>query len=269
MNELINLDFNMELSEIQAPNWIVEQGKFDLPGFDEMLDKIDRLGLYIRTLEVTPDNLKESKKLAAQVRKISDTLNRERIDFKNQYLRPYDELAEKFKILTNRVEVHENLVRNQIRKLEDQERQEKKEIIQQIFEKRLRAYGAESLYPFDTFMQSKYLNKTVSINKVENEMVQWFEQRKMELEMLKDFAESVDAEYTDILNFYLEVNDLASSCKHFQDLMEKKKALEEDLDNQPKRRGKTQKYRMIQFRIEDQNKIEQLLNENNIEFKLI
>lgn len=223
MNDLVIVDHEI----------VVQEGKFELIGYDKLLKQIDELGDFLASIEVTNENIKESKRLVAQVRKMTDNLNRERIEFKKQYLRPVEHLESQVKTLTETVGKYEGFVRHQIRQLEEQERDQKKMEIKELFDLRAKKYGTPELYPFDSFIEPRHLNKSTSMNKVETEMVDWFENRQKEITTLMDFAKTNKFEQTEVLNHYLTFDDLLSTLNYYNNLIKEKQILQESLEELP------------------------------------
>lgn len=250
---------------------LVQEGSFELIGFEELKQKINVLGRQLLSIEVTPDNIQENKRLVAQVRKFVDGLNRERIDFKNQYLQPYKKLEAQVKEISNRVTDYENIVRDQIREIEEVEREEKQKEIEEIFNRRLRAYGDQKLFEFNDFIKPKYLNKSFSINKVEEEMVSWFESRNQDISALKIFAETSNHDYAEILNQYLMTQNVAETMTYFKTLDNKKESINKALEKKPKSKKKIpqEEYVLIRVKEKDKDRVGSLLTLSGIEFEVV
>lgn len=256
MNELVPIEHQ----------FLVNEGQFELIGYDELNMQVEELGKFLSSIEVTPENIQDSKKLVAQVRKLCDGLNKERIEFKKQYLRPYNHLEQQVKHLTQKAGEYEGIVRHQIRLLEEQERKEKKDQIRTIFNKRLRAYGDETLFPFELFIQPVHLNKSTTLKKVEKEMTQWFETRKVDLENLEVNAQQLGIEFYTVLDHYNKTGNVSQTMLHFNKVQEERKAVNEKVQQIPRRKVKVQRYATFKIKEEDSAKVEQLLQISNIEY---
>ena len=78
----------------------------------------------------------------------------------------------------------ENHVRTQVRDLAEQEREDKRQEIVNIFDMRIQHYDFESIMGFGDFIENKHLNKSYSISKVEQDLVQWLEMVRRDLAMI-------------------------------------------------------------------------------------
>lgn len=244
---------------------LVSEGVFELVGYDDLEKQVESLGDYLKSVEVTPDNIGENKKLVAQVRKMTDALDRERIEFKKQYLKPVENLEGQVRKLTGIVKECEEVVRGQIRQIEEQERDEKEQRIHKIFTLRLRSYGNEELYPFSQFLQPKHLNKSYSLKKVEDDMVAWFEGRKRDIDLLENYADDKDIEGAVVLDRYLETGSIQVTMEQFNEFERIRKELKGG--EAPKRAKRpTQKTAAIRVSIKDFEKACAILDAAGIEW---
>lgn len=252
-------------TEIVASN----QG-ISLVGYEELNRQLDKLGEYLNSIIVTPENIKENKKLVAQVRKACKTLDQERLEFKREYLKPLKTLEAQIKAIDQKAAQFESLVRVQIRELEEQEREEKEQKIKEIFTKRLRAYGTEELYPFESFIKPKHLNKSVTISKVEEEMAEWLENRQNDINALITYSESIPQDKDTVITQYLLLENVSETMLFFNELNEKKEQVKKAVQNAPKRANKPQTPTTVLFRIKesDVERVKQLLTISNIEFEI-
>lgn len=251
---------------------LVQEGRFELLGYEELKQQVNEIGRYLLSIEVTSDNIQENKRLVAQVRKMVDKLNRERIDLKKEYLKPYAHLESQVKELTNTVTQYEEVVRGQIREIEEHERKEKEAQIKEMFERRRVKYGSDMLYLFDDFIEPKHLNKSMSMNKVEDEMIAWFENRSQMLKALDEWCEIKGLDKTEVTNHFIMTQDYFGTMNHFNAVMDKKEKLEEALDESVKRTNiKTAAPQYTRFKVEskDKEKVIQLLEAAGINYEVL
>lgn len=198
---------DLNLIELNDNSLIVDPGSIQFPVFRQIKESAIKLADHVKKVEVTEENVKESKKLVAAVSKQAKVLNDERIAVKKQMLEPYNEFEQQVKEITEIVKSSEEIVRQQIRQLEEQERAEKEEEIKQLFDKRMKQYDFGGLFSFKDFLEQKYLNKTFTLTKIEKEMVQWFEQINQGLEAIANLeqADEVLAEYKNYQDLSLAI----------------------------------------------------------------
>lgn len=183
MNETKITD--LDLNEIRVN---MTSGNFELVGYKQLKYKISMIAQYLEGVEVNEENIKQNKKLVARVRKAVEDLNKERIEFKKAYLEPYQSYADQVKEVSNIAKQAEETVRQQIRELEEIEREQKEEEIRKLFELRLRPYAHKELIDFEEFMKPSYANKTYSMNKVEDEIVNFLQTKERDYEALEGLS---------------------------------------------------------------------------------
>ena len=260
--------------ELTIPNIdiVAENQEIRLIGYEYLDEQLDKLGEYLGSIEVTPENIKENKKLVAQVRKACRELNDRRLSFKKEYMKPLQTLEHQIKQIDTKASRFEELVRVQIRDLEELEREEKREEIKQLFDKRLKIYGSEELYPFDKFLTRQHLNKSTSMKKIEEEMVDWFENRQNDIYALINYSESIPQDKDNVLAQYLDCDSVSQTIQYFTDLNTKLEQVKL-AQKKPKRvrANKTQPKitKLIRISENDLERVKQLLSASNIEFEIV
>lgn len=199
-----------ELDIFQGSNkgLVVDPGTIVFPEYQRIKDGAIRLSEEISKLEVTEDNAKTAKKLVAAVRKEVATLNTERISIKKQMNQPYEEFANQIKEIDNIVSDAEQIVRNQLKELEEQARDDKEQKIKELFERRVRFYEFSEMFNYKNFLEPRHLNKSTSLNKVEEEMVIWLEKVNESINAIANLDHSAEilVEYQSTLDFVKAVN---------------------------------------------------------------
>lgn len=198
---------------------VIIQGSILFPQYDLIKSQATNLANHLKQVEVNQDNLQKSKQLLAAVNKEVKKLHDERIKIKKTVMEPYDTFESQIKEITSIVKESDDLIRNQVRELEEQERLDKKKLIQSIFDKRIKHYDFQGLMDFDKFLKPTHLNKSTSMTKVENEMVSWLTKTETDLELIKSMEYSFE-----IIGEYQRSQDVASSIKS---VMDRHKAIQE------------------------------------------
>ena len=144
--------------------------KYPVINFDEYDDlKVQAMIIAerVRDVQVTDENIKETKKMLARINSSLKELNDRRIAIRKEINKPYDEFAEKIKEIETIVRDADTLVRNQVREIEEQERRDKKQALEDIWNKRIPMYELASQIPFEDWLEPCHLNKTATIQKSE------------------------------------------------------------------------------------------------------
>ena len=197
----------------------VTQGSVQFPQYETIKSQALNLAAHLEQVEVTQDNLKNSKQLLAAVNKEVKQLHDERIKIKRMINEPYDTFEKQIKEITAIVKDSDDMIRNQVRELEELERLAKRDLIESIFDKRIIFYDFKELMDFDRFIKPTHLNKSTSMTKVENELVAWLTKTETDLDLIRSMEYSFE-----IIGEYQRTQDVASSIKS---VMDRHKAIQE------------------------------------------
>lgn len=212
MNEL-----SLNMQEIQ-----VKQGSVIFSDYEEIKEQAHKLAKHIAAVEVNESNLKESKKLLAAVNKKCKQLEDARIKIKKVMLEPYQNFEDQVKEIVLIVKDADALVRGQVKQLEEFERQEKAKLLQEIFDKRKKLYTLGMVLKFDEhFLQPRHLNKTASLQAVENEIIQFLENAERDVQVLHKMDDAIA-----YVSAYLKCFDLAAAINTVDNEKQRKKQIQ-------------------------------------------
>lgn len=249
---------NTEIQNFEPPV-IVQVGHIDFPDYSQLLEEARFIASQIEKMEVTEDNVKDTKKILANVNKAIKKLNDKRIQIKKDINEPYETFAQQIKDIETVIKDADTLVRNQVRQMEETEREEKRRALEDIWDKRIDSYAFVKIFTFDDWLEPKHLNKTESMNKIEQDMTTWFEKVERDLVVLSNM------EYKDeLFEAYAETQDVAISMEVVRQSNEKKNERKQILQEETG---------IESFIVEvtckkDLTMIEMFMKENNIEYTL-
>ncbi|MBV1603340.1 DUF1351 domain-containing protein [Listeria monocytogenes] len=251
------------LPKINIESPVVTQGSILFPAYKKIKSDSLLLAQQIENIEMTEENVKQSKKLLAAVNKEVKNLESERISIKKEMLEPYNEFEKQVKEIVSIVKKADEMVRQQITQLEEEEREDKKLVLKRMFEKRIRMYDFKTYFTFDDFIENRHLNKSLSINKIESEMVEWLTKVENELKVIETmpYADEIIAEYK-------ETKDLAVSA---QLVSERHKAQEviKEAKNDIKDDQLYSKTTFTLFDEKDAKLVEMFMRQNKIKFEKV
>ena len=191
---------------------VSKPGVIKFSNYDQILADAQELATHVASVEVNEESIKNTKKLLAAVSKKVRELEDGRIAVKNELLDPYKHFEQQIKTIVNVVKEADALVRNQVRALEEKERNDKREILQGLFNRRIALYSILDIFSFDHFISNQHLNKSTSIDKVEIEMATWMTDRQKDIEFIKTLNNS-----DDVLVEYQKTRNLVFSIKTVQE----------------------------------------------------
>jgi Protein of unknown function (DUF1351) len=250
VNEIIDLDLQ---------GIILQKGIVQFNRYNEIKSQALELADQIRSLEVDEENVKQSKKLLAAVNKRVKELEDQRILIKNFMMEPYSVFEKQVKEIVGIVKEADEVVRKQVKELEENEREEKRHRLETLFNLRIKHYSFRDLFSFGDFLKPKHLNKTQSIEATEKEMIEFLEMITRDLKAIESMPEAEK-----IFSFYVEVKDLASALTLQQKQKEREKQIE--AANVIKK-DPSEKCFLITIEGEKDFKfVEMFMNSNNIKF---
>lgn len=188
--------------------------------FERLLSEAKELALNIGQVEVTEENIQVSKKMIAAVGKRVKEMEDRRIAIKKEILSSYHDFESHVKEIVNIVKDAENTVRDQVREMEERERDAKRDAIHEIFEKRLKHYNFDSMFGFDDFIKPQHLNKSVTMKAVESEMVEWLEKKDVDLKVIKSLPDG-----DEVLVEYLDTKDISVAIQIVNQRHERKQQI--------------------------------------------
>lgn len=252
-------EFNLEIIEKQNDvTYDIPQVNF--PAYEEYKEKAYAVAEYIYNMEPTEENIKETKSTLAKARKLTDKLNRARIDMKKAILQNYTTFEQQVKEITGIIDDADKEIRAKVKDMEEAERQRKKEAIYELWLKRIPAYDYDLLNAvlpnaFDRWLTPKHLNKSTSMKSIETEMTAWLQKTLTEIETLRNMGD-------DYLEAYSYTGDMAAAIKQVQqreDFLDTMHGLKDEDVEEPSQT-------FIVYGWDNISKAEDLLRRNEIKF---
>ena len=252
----------MSTFEIQLQDIEVTQGKVKFPKYEATLKSAQKLNEALSSVAVTEDTIKTNKKLVAEVRKEADKLDDARKKVKSEINEPYVEFEKLVKNIVNTVKQGEDLIRQQVREFEEKERQEKYDQLLEIINLRLNHYTLiqKANIDIDLILEPRLLNKSVSMNKAEEQIAEKLENINQSIKSLQTMEHASELVYEYSNN--LDMNKAITTVNN------RHKALEQMETQKPASKVSASKtYTITVFNSEDYIKLTQFMNENNITYK--
>lgn len=252
-------EFNLEIVE-RENDVTYEVPQVNFPAYEEYKEKAYAVAEYIYGMEATEENIKETKATLAKARKLTDKLNRARIDMKKEILKNYTTFEAQVKEIIGIIDDADKEIRAKVKEMEEAERQKKKAAIYELWLKRIPAYDYDLLNAvlpnaFDRWLTPKHLNKSTSMKSIETEMTAWLQKTLTEIGTLRDMGD-------DYLEAYSYTGDMAAAIKQVQqreDFLDTMHGLkDEDLEEMSQT--------FVVYGDDNISKTEDLLRRNNIKF---
>jgi hypothetical protein len=211
-----------EIMSLDVEQISLQQGNINFPEYKKLKQQALELAEWISNIEVQPENVKENKKLLAAVNKSVNELETRRKVIKNCMLEPYTQFEQQVKEIVGIVKDADEIVRQQVKQLEEVERQEKQAALEDIFNKRIVHYSFRDLFTFADFLKPQHLNKTASIDSVEKEIVGFLSKIAADLKAIESMPNAKD-----VLNAYIDTKDLAAALTLQQQQEQRRQQIEQ------------------------------------------
>lgn len=248
--------------------------------FDELKSELQNRMEYYENLVYTEEQTATAKKDLANLRKFNKALSDERIRIKKECLKPYEEFETKVKELSEIVNKPINLIDKQLKDYDEQRKRKKIDEIKGFYNN----LDTPEWLTFDKIFKDVWLNKTVKMSAIEDEIKSILEKIDKTLAILRnlsDFSFEAIEEYKQSLDFtkavetankLKEISIKKAEAQQSEKLIESAKATEEirvekiNLNN-------THKKNWIGFRallsVEEAIELKQFFKDRNIEFHKI
>ena len=252
---------NNELMALDVEQISLQQGNINFPEYTKLKQQAQELAEWISNIEVQPENVKENKKLLAAVNKSVNELETRRKAIKACMLEPYNQFEQQVKEIVAIVKDADEIVRQQVKALEEQERQEKKAALEDLFNKRIVHYSFRDLFTFDDFLKPQHLNKTASIDSVEKEIISFLSKITADLKAIESMPDAKE-----VLSAYLDTKDLAGALTLHQRNKQQKERIEQAQALQP---TESEINYLVSVKVYNQKELkllEMLLQQNGFEF---
>lgn len=149
----------LRVNEVQLP----EKIEFN---YEELKQELEQKVKYYSTLVYTDEQIGDAKADRSDLNKLKKALNDERIRREREYMQPFHEFKMRINEIIEIIDRPVTLIDGQIKEYEKMKKQEKKEVVQELF----KTMGFQSFVTLDMIFQEKWLNASYSIKKIKEEM---------------------------------------------------------------------------------------------------
>lgn len=175
----------------------------------------ERLGYY-NTLVITEDTIKEGKEDRAKLNKLREALETRRKEIKKQCMVPYNAFEAQEKELIALIDEPIATIDRQLKAFDEQRKAEKRQLIEEAYDK-LVTDTIKDIIPLDRIFDSRWLNATMKIEKVEEDIIA--KSKRVFADLLA--LDSVPQEYAAAVRAkYIETLDVAEAIRHQQTLQQ-------------------------------------------------
>lgn len=204
----------MELKIYQPQEGQLTEIKFN---FEELRTELAEQLKKYQGLVYSDENIKEAKADKAKLNNFKKAIEARRIEIKKQVLAPYDVFETQVKELVAMIDQPVNEIDAQVKKYEQSVKDEKLAKIKTYYDNQIG--NLESLVPFDTLFDPKWLNVTVKMPEIENTIAGKLVMIQEDLKVIEDLNSPYENQ---LKRVYLK------SGYNLQAALQEKKRIEED-----------------------------------------
>lgn len=234
-----------------------------------------------KSVVYTEETITAAKTDRATLNKVAKAINDEKIRIKKEVLKPFEDFENKCKELQGIITDASNSIDVQVKAFEEKEQNEKREQIKAVFDVYIGDY--KDLIIFDTIFNPRWLNKTYTMKKIEEEINHLIVKTSDDMKVLEGqindemILKQVQAFY---FSHIADADCLSSSLKYGMNVIESNKKLEELKQQKEARKEEKaisvqqaptqEELQVIDFRVwvtqEQKIKIRDFLIQNNIKY---
>lgn len=175
-----------------------------------------------KTMIVTPDAIADAKKDRASIRKVADSIDAQRKAIKKEWMKPYDEYERQCKELTGIVGEAVANIDSQIKAMENELKEEKRQELEQFFI--ISSVDVADYISFSDVFDPRWLNSTFKMEEAMNAISARVFATQQDLETIRGMESPYEAV---MLTEYSKSHDLRSAIQEAKRLEAIQRAEEE------------------------------------------
>lgn len=182
--------------------------------FEELKQELAYRLEYYEGLVVTEDTIKESKDDRAKLNKLKTAIEDRRKAIKRQWNAPYVEFEGKVKELVSLIDRPIAAIDGQLASFEEARKEEKRKQIKASYDA-LVSDTIKDIMPLERIFDKKWLNSTMSLSKIEEEIIGWGKRVNADLLAL----DTIEDEYkVAVREVYVRTLDIEAAMAHRKSL---------------------------------------------------
>ena len=185
--------------------------------FEELKCELQEKVSHYETLVYTDEQIQEAKKDKANLNKLKKALNDERIRREKEYMIPFNDFKSKVNEIISIIDKPIAVIDSQVKSYEEQKKQDKMDAIVEFFN----SCEVPEWLHFSQIMQDKWLNASVSMKSIQEEINARLEQIKNDLATLSNLPE-FGFEATEVYKTSLDMNKAISEAQRMSQIQKAK-----------------------------------------------
>lgn len=228
--------------------------------YEELKTAVQEKADEYASVVYTEDKVKDAKKDRAELNKLKDALNSERIRLQKEYMKPFEDYKAKTDELIGILEKPIGLIDRQIKDFDEKQKDEKKKEIELHF----RTMEKPEFLQLNSVWNPKWLNKTYEMSKIRSELQEQVEKIQSDLATLSNLSE-FGFEACEVYKSTLDLNKALNEGKRLVEIQKRKeeqerkrKEAEEARKKQEEERRRQEEERRRQAKVKKEEPVPQL-----------
>lgn len=189
-----------ELSNIKVEDYSVKfvPAVIKINGIEKLASLIDSNISKYQNLAVTADNVKDAKKIKANLNKLKKALDGKRLEIKKANAQPYLNIEKQIKDIENSINEVINPISDAVKELDDQEKEARREWVNSLIQEMA---AARDIEPSEVEFNPLWLRKSMSKHAIEKDLddvmkqiITAHEAIKTNVELVKQLCEAKNIE---------------------------------------------------------------------------
>lgn len=176
-----------------------------------------------KNIAYTEDAVKNMKQDRAELNKAKTAIENERKRIKKLCMEPYERFERQVKEVTGLIDEPIGLIDGQLKDIEDKRKQQKQKDIEELF----KTIGFQDFIVLERIMDPKWLNATVSLGKIEEQMKNILFKVGTEVATISSLPE-FNFEALEIYKRTLDLNQAIAEGQRLAEIQKKKQQYEEE-----------------------------------------
>lgn len=201
-------------------NEIIIPEKIDF-NYKELKQELTEKVKMYESLVYTDDQIKQAKTDKANLNKLKKALNNERIRREREYMAPFNKFKAQINEIIGIIDKPIAIIDKQVKEAEEQKKLEKAHAIEELFEEMAKPEWVK----LEAFYNSKWLNATVSMKSIREEIESRLEQINNDLDTLSNLTD-FGFEATEVYKSTLDINRAVNEGKRLVEIQKRKEEQE-------------------------------------------
>lgn len=205
-------------------------------------------------LEITEQNIPESKADLAVLRKIREAVETERKRIKKEFTKPLDDFEGKCKELTQIIDKPIKMINDKLTGFEEKRKEEKRKHLKELYESNIKEYG--EFLPYDKIYNPKWENKTSTDKDVISDISEAITVVRSDLDSIKAMESEIEDKCIEA--YRAAGNDIKAAIKKNSDYLAAKQMAEQRVREEAERKAREEAERQAQVEAERKEEVKEV-----------